>query len=154
MEGTLRCVSHNQTAILLLLHALYDLFTSTNSKPGWLAALRLYRLSLHYKIVISLRCPGDLLRTHMSGSLFSENSFSHLDSASLHPDSILCWQYTRLWLLYVCCCKNAKKDTRKRMAGEGRDRNLNTAGVSNCCNHCRDVPDFTHLHTYGLQNAR
>lgn len=33
-EGTLRCISHNHMVILLLLHALYDLFTSTKLETG------------------------------------------------------------------------------------------------------------------------
>lgn len=106
----LRRISDNHTVILLLLHALNDLFTGTQLQTGLARCLTNFRLSLHYKIVIHFIVPEDLLLgTHSSGSLFSETLFSHLDSASLHPDSILCWQYTRGWRLHVRCsekCKN------------------------------------------------
>lgn len=49
--------------------------------------------------------------------------------------------------------KNAKNDKRKGMMREGRNRDLDMAGVSDCCSHCRDVLDLKHHHSYRLQSA-
>lgn len=61
MEGILRSISHNHNvAVLLPLHALYDLFTSTHLQTGLACCLTNFSQSLHYKLVIPLHRPEDL----------------------------------------------------------------------------------------------
>lgn len=50
--------------------------------------------------------------------------------------------------------KNAKTDEGKGTLREGRDGNLDMAGMSDCCSHCRDVLDYKHHQSHGsLQHA-
>lgn len=143
--------------ILLLLHALYDLFTSTQLQTGLARCLTTF-------------ATVSTLQNCNFTSLFPET----FCSGRTVPAACLPRLLSHTWIALACIrirfstgnttgvgvfmsvvAKNAKNYKRD---GEGRRRlelNHGTGGVGNCYNHCRDVLDFgTLTHTEYRMLAR
>ena len=157
MEGSLRCISSNDKVTLLLLHALYDLFTSIQHQFG---LARCLTASSTVSTLQDCNFTSLSLKTSCSGAKVpaarsQRPPCSHLDSASLHPGSILCWQCTRGWRLSCQLLRNMRK-----MMGEKGWSGTDEIGtsvwleLSDCSSHCRDVLDLEHHHSQGPWIAR
>ena len=74
--------------------------------------------------------------------------FSHLDSASLHPGSILAGNRRGVGVsVFVAAEDEENEEWKRKRQGTDEMATSTWLELSDCCGHGKDVPDLEHHHT-------